>query len=339
MQAFQPRPIQLPGGDSPMFGGGGSAPDWSRFRRIGLIIGLIILAIIIISVGKSYSSRQHSVVQNQDIRPLGYVHTDNVQVTMPTASEIIRLPLFVQGTARLEWFSEGIFPIEVRDGKNNILAQVYAIADIADPEAKTANFRAVVEGFDIAPETRIGRVILYKQTLRTNPSVDQIASIGVDFSNLSGQSWVGTKTKDATTTNTDAQSGLGPYNVWTNTKESTTKKTETKTPTTKPYSPYDDKYAPVIGGPFTCANGIDDDKDGRIDAADPSCHTDGYPANDRSYNGDLDEAKRAPTERDAQGNLPDKTTTTKNSENASNPPNYNQTNTVWQGNAKIRVQP
>jgi len=344
MQAFQPRPIQLPGGEPPLFGGGNSnTPDWSKFVRGGLIVGLVILAIIIISVGRSYATRQNSSVQNQSIRPLGQVHTNNVQVTMPTASEVVRLPLFIQGTARLEWFSKGIFPVEIRDGKNNILAQVYAIADIADPESQTANFRAVVEGFDMAPETRIGRVILYRQTLRTNPSVSDIASIGVDFSNLSGGAWVGAKT--TTNTNTDTTTtttGTGPYGVWTNTQDSTTTKSTTTNAQTKdpakPYSPYE-KYAEVIGGPFTCANGIDDDGDGLIDSEDPSCHTDGYPSNARTYDGDLDEAKRAPTERDEQGNLPSSTgtTSTTNTGGVNTFNAENQRDILWKGNTKIRV--
>lgn len=38
------------------------------------------------------------------------------------------------------------------------------------------------------------------------------------------------------------------------------------------------------GGPEQCADGIDNDGDGLIDAADPQCHTDGNPNNPNSYN-------------------------------------------------------
>lgn len=342
MQAFQPRPIQLPGTNhTPLFEG--NSPNWDKLKRIGIIVVLSILAIIIMASASSYIGRQNNVAQNQSVRPLGAVHTGGVQVTTPTASEIIRLPLFIQGTARLEWFSDGIFPVEVRDGNNNILAQTYAIADIADPESKTANFRAVVEGFDVQPATRIGRVILYKQVLKEDPSIADIASIGIDFSALSGVAWKGTKKTESATTAPDTEGSpagtIGPDGVWTHSKKTqetntTTKKVETKKQTTG--------YQKVIGGPFTCANGIDEDKDGLTDADDPSCHSDGYPSNARTYDGDLDEAARAPTERDSEGNLPGEDK--KESESAASgataqPPNYGQSNTTWQGNAKIRVQP
>jgi hypothetical protein len=38
------------------------------------------------------------------------------------------------------------------------------------------------------------------------------------------------------------------------------------------------------GGPEQCSDGIDNDGDGLIDAADPQCHTDGNPGNPGSYN-------------------------------------------------------
>jgi hypothetical protein len=350
MQAFQPRPIQLPGGQPPQFGpssfgDGDGGVSFAKMMRIGLIAGLVVLAVTIVLIGRSYSTTQRSQVTNQNIRPLGAVHTSDVQVTMPLASEIVSLPLFIQGTARLDWFSDGIFPIEVRDGKNNILATTYAIADIADPESQIANFRAVVEGFDVQPQTRIGRIILYRKVIKSNPAIADIASIGIDFSSLGAGAWMGNKEqKTETETSTKSEStGVGPNGVWSktvNNKTTEQNKTVTQTETQKKYDPYQ-KYTTVVGGPFTCANGIDDDKDGTIDSEDPSCHTDGYPANNRSYDGDLDEAKRAVTERDEYGNLPgegSKPTTTEQTTVSKPVSTYNQQNTVWQGNAKIRVQ-
>ncbi len=328
MQAFQPRPIELPGGSLPSFGSGGNNTDWSKITRIGVIVFLCICAIAIISVGRSYTATQRTRAQNQDIRPLGVIHTDSVQLITPTASEIVRLPLFIQGTARIEWFADGIFPIEVRDSKNNLLASTYGIADIVEPGAQTAHFRAVVEGFEMKPETRIGRVILYRQVLRENPSTGDIAAVGVDFSTI-GNGWAGTKTSSSITTTNTTSTTTQKDSVWTNTNQKNSQTSgQKKTPTGS-------GYQPVLGGPFTCGNGVDDDRDGVMDADDPSCHTDGYPTNNATYDSSLDEAKRALTERDADGNLPGQTNTTGSQSTSSR---YNQS-VEWTGNAKIRVKP
>lgn len=334
MQAFQPNPINLPGMEQStvnQYGGGDFHIPKGIGKKFkwGIILFLGIVSIFIIVLAGNYSSSQRQPVGNQDIRPLGYVHTTNVQVTTPTASEIIDLPLFIQGTAVVDWFSDGIFPIEIRDGKNNVLASVYAIADIADPGSTVANFRASVDSFDMKPETSIGRVVLYKQKISKNPASDEVASIGVDFGGLLGLKAFDTKSESKTDSTT--KSTTTTESIWTNTQTKSTTPTKTNT-TNDPYQ----KYQKVIGGPYTCANGIDDDKDGTVDSEDPSCHTDGYPSNDRTYDGDLDEAKRAITEKDTNGNYPDQSGS--NSSNNNTAPTYNTTNTIWTGNTKIRAE-
>jgi hypothetical protein len=52
--------------------------------------------------------------------------------------------------------------------------------------------------------------------------------------------------------------------------------------------------APPEGGKTQCSDGIDNDGDGKIDAADPGCHTDGKPNNPSSYDAnDNDESDKA----------------------------------------------
>ncbi len=43
-----------------------------------------------------------------------------------------------------------------------------------------------------------------------------------------------------------------------------------------------------------CSDGIDNDGDGKIDQADPACHTDNNPENDTSYNPDINDENMAP---------------------------------------------
>jgi hypothetical protein len=53
--------------------------------------------------------------------------------------------------------------------------------------------------------------------------------------------------------------------------------------------------APPEGGKTQCSDGVDNDKDGLIDAADPGCHTDGKPNNPASYDAnDNDETDKKP---------------------------------------------
>jgi len=305
MQAFQPKPINLPGASPTMFNNDNFGRDNSFSKKNILVIALIsllLLAVIIMVVGRKYNNRVRQVVENQNVRPLGLVHTGVLQVSTPAAGELIRFPLFIQGTAKLEWFSDGVFPVEVRDGKNNILESTYAIADIIDPKAQTANFRAVIEGFDQKPETRIGRIILYRQNIKKNLSEGNMASIGVDFGILDGAKWMGYKTiakdKKEVSEEEKIKKANDMYNVLVKRPFDSGARENNSTTTTSITEKEKTGYQPVIGGPYTCANGIDDDKDGLIDSEDPSCHTDGYPSNDRTYSGDLDEAKRAFTELD-----------------------------------------
>jgi LPXTG-motif cell wall-anchored protein len=52
--------------------------------------------------------------------------------------------------------------------------------------------------------------------------------------------------------------------------------------------------APPEGGKTQCSDGIDNDGDGKVDAADPGCHTDGKPDNQKSYDAtDNDESDKA----------------------------------------------
>jgi LPXTG-motif cell wall-anchored protein len=54
--------------------------------------------------------------------------------------------------------------------------------------------------------------------------------------------------------------------------------------------------APPEGGKTQCSDGVDNDGDGLIDAADPGCHTDGKPNNPASYDAtDNDESNAAQT--------------------------------------------
>ena len=200
-----------------------------------------------------------------------------------------------------------MFPIELYDSNNAIVASTYAIADLAPEGNRVTTFHASIDSLISQPTTRLGRVVFYKYKLRDNPANGEIASIGVDFGKLYG-GVITYKNGGAVTTLKTPTKKSNAYTFGTNNSSST--QTSTSTTTTQSTSSntsqktvvingivfpahgtLDPKYADYAeeSGPDTCNDGYDNDSDKRTDSADPNCHTDGKANNIRTYIGSRDE--------------------------------------------------
>jgi hypothetical protein len=88
----------------------------------------------------------------------------NIRVMNPEPNQVISSPLVISGEARGTWFFEADFPVILRDGDGNVIAEHYAQALSDWMTGEFVPFEAVIE-FE-KPATEIGYLILEKD----NPS-------------------------------------------------------------------------------------------------------------------------------------------------------------------------
>lgn len=249
MVIFTPRSDSVP---DAQFSTPPDSTDYTRRKR-GIIIALLVLfAVFLLTVGGSMGGGSGGMAPSRIFQ---------ISVDAPEAGARVAFPIVITGSAREDWYDNGTIPIQIWDGRNNLLVTAVGIAETSPEQGRHAPFKAVIESFDTKPETRIGRIVIHRKTVRDNPSNDQFFSMSIEFANGYG---VG------------AKSGTVSVNKTTSTSSATV----TGSGVTSLFS---------ASGPSTCADGYDNDRDGRRDAADPDCHTDKNPNNYQTFSGSRDE--------------------------------------------------
>lgn len=234
----------------------GDTPDNTDYtrRKRGIIIALLILfAIFLLAMGGSIGSGSNT---NRPSRIF------QISIDTPEAGARVGFPIIITGSAREDWYDNGTIPIQIWDGRNNLLVTAVGIAETSPESGRHAPFKAVIESFDTKPETRIGRIVVHRQVVRDNPSNDEFFSMSIEFAGGYG---AGAKTGNI---------------------QSTTK-TNSAVSATVTGSGIASLFS--ASGPGTCADGYDNDTDGRRDAADPDCHSDKNPNRFQTFDGTLDE--------------------------------------------------
>jgi hypothetical protein len=294
MQTFQPRPIEIGGGQSPTLP---QMPKlntefFKKYFKLGWLVALVVLAIIISAIAKQYSGRAQAVGIGSDRSSISATLSD-IDIVSPLPNAVVSLPIIISGTAKSEWYDNGVFPIELYDGQNNLLASSFAIADSAPLDGGVANFSGIFESVDTEPSVSIGRVVLYKKKLQNNPADGEIASIGVRFKGvtaggIAGGTFSGSKST-AVKTNSASTSAAKSTTVTTNTSKNTSSSTVSANSdtVTDEGTLNSGMNTGFVAG--SCRDGVDNDGDKLIDWRDPACHIDNNAANMGSYSGSLSE--------------------------------------------------
>jgi len=102
-------------------------------KKISIIIAVILVAIGVFALIKNSgkNSDQLSDVKKEEAKKAsdGKDFSDMIVVDSPKAGEFIQTTFLVSGKARGTWFSEGSFPVNLKDENGNIVSQTAAGAE------------------------------------------------------------------------------------------------------------------------------------------------------------------------------------------------------------------
>ncbi len=107
------------------------------------------------------------------------VQSENVQVDAPLANATISSPLSISGTSS-GWYFEGVFPIELLDANNVVIAETLAAAQGDWMTASPVPFLAVMS-FSPQPAGSAGMLILRADNPSGLPQYDESYVIPVTF--------------------------------------------------------------------------------------------------------------------------------------------------------------
>ncbi|MFA6918120.1 MAG: Gmad2 immunoglobulin-like domain-containing protein [Candidatus Gracilibacteria bacterium] len=123
---------------------------------------------------------------------------DLIKVTTPEANALIKSPLEIVGEARGPWYFEGVFPVKLLDGNENIIAEGQATAQ---DEWMTENFVPFKATLTFrTPTTETGTLVLSRDNPSALPENDASISIPIKFDRTTSPAGTGSITSPATET-------------------------------------------------------------------------------------------------------------------------------------------